>query len=259
MLQDYLDKLPDVHNNVCISFSGGLDSTVLLHLLIHKYGKDKIRTLSFAYGQRHSVELEMVKSNVERLGINNHIVDITFLGNLVKNVCSLIGNSNLNPKTAEENAGDPQVNTYVPFRNLIFGSLTASFAEANSCDVIAMGLNQVDMYGYWDTTMEFMTAFDNILSLNRKQQIKLIAPFVSSYKEDELLLAKELSVIFGYDILEYTWSCYNGGTKECGKCNTCEEKLKGYILAGYTDEQILGKFDISSDELTERKNLYLIP
>jgi len=35
--------------------------------------------------------------------------------------------------------------------------------------------------------------------------------------------------------LEVTWSCYNGGEKACGKCDSCLLRLKGFEEAGSKD------------------------
>ena len=56
--------------NAVISFSGGLDSTsLLLHLLKNNF---KIYALSFNYGQKHKIELDKAKLNIEYLNdLNN--------------------------------------------------------------------------------------------------------------------------------------------------------------------------------------------
>lgn len=256
MLKEILNNLPELEDgkNICIALSGGLDSTTLVYTLVHKYGKERVKALGFDFGQRHTIELEMAHYTAKILGIDFDIIKLDYLRDLAKDTSALIEGSDLNPKTAEENAGDPQVNTYVPFRNLQFASITAAYAEAKNCSYIAQGLNAVDEYGYWDTSTQFLEAVNNVLQLNRQNQIKFIAPFVELHKDDELKMSKELSEIFDIEILEKTWSCYNGYTikhnyKECGKCNTCTEKLTGYILADFTDEQILNKFNITADEL----------
>tara|TARA_B100000745_G_scaffold295067_1_gene238779 strand:+ start:757 stop:1554 length:798 start_codon:yes stop_codon:yes gene_type:complete len=251
--------LPKVDKNVCIALSGGLDSTVLVHAMVREYGKDRVKALSFDFGQRHSIELQMANLTRLRLDIEHTVYRLDYLKEISKDVSALIGGSDLKPKTAEENSGDPQVNTYVPFRNLQFAAITAAYAEAKDCSVIFQGLNAVDEYGYWDTSMDFMNAFNTILLLNRQNQITFVAPFVELYKEDELNLAKELSRHFDYDILENTWSCYNGlskefNFKECGVCNTCVEKLTGYVKAEYSETAILKKFDITFEDLQQMKS-----
>ncbi|SVC09622.1 uncharacterized protein METZ01_LOCUS262476, partial [marine metagenome] len=57
--------------------SGGLDSTTVTTLA----GKeiDRLTAVTFAYGQRHSVELVRSGQIAELLGIRHEIIDITFL------------------------------------------------------------------------------------------------------------------------------------------------------------------------------------
>jgi len=258
MLKRIKQTLPDLPDgqNIAIALSGGLDSTVLVYLLVNKYGKNNIKAISFDFGQRHSIELEMAQKTVSILDIEHTIIKLDYLAEISRNSSSLIANSELEPFTAEENSGNPQVNTYVPFRNAQFAFITAAFAETNHCRYIAQGLNAVDEYGYWDTSIEFTHQINNILLLNRENQITFISPFIEMYKDEELLLAKELNKLFNIDILKNTWSCYNGksyNNKECGVCNTCCEKLRGYIDANYDEEIILNKFNIDKDKLKKLK------
>ena len=246
-------ELPKTDKNVLLALSGGLDSTVLLHLLVNTYGVDKVKTVSFDFGQRHDIELEMAIKSAKRLGVDHRIIKLDYLGQISKGNSSLIKDSIAKPKTYEENAGDPQIDTYVPFRNLQFAAIEAAYAEANDCRYIFQGLNCIDIYGYWDTSFDFVEAVNAVLRMNRHHVIEFKAPFVELYKEDELILAKELSGIFGFDVLAYTWSCYNGANetgKECGlvgQCNTCIEKLTGYIKAGYSNDEIMKKFQVGSE------------
>ena len=254
LLQDVLDNLPDLEEgkNVCLALSGGLDSTTLAYVLVKKYGADKVKTLSFDYGQRHIIELEKAKTTADKLGVYHQLIDLKYLGELVKESCSLIQASGLKPKTAEENAGVPQVSTYVPQRNSIFAFNTAAFAEANNCRYIFQALNATDEYSYPDNGSHYVSLINNVLSVNRENLIEFLTPFVEMYKEDELLIAKEISAEISYYINQDMWSCYNGDDgsgKHCGHCNTDSELLSGYINAGYRDNEILDIFNISIEKL----------
>jgi 7-cyano-7-deazaguanine synthase len=35
--------------------------------------------------------------------------------------------------------------------------------------------------------------------------------------------------------LALTWSCYRGGRRVCGRCDSCKLRAKGFQLAGATD------------------------
>ena len=61
-----------------MAFSGGMDSTGLLIRLLSK--GYKVSTLSYDYGQKHVIEIERAKSNVEYLAakgfeVEHRIVD----------------------------------------------------------------------------------------------------------------------------------------------------------------------------------------
>ena len=70
-----------------ISLSGGLDSTSLLLYLLNK--KHKVFCLSFKYGQKHILEIDRAKKNLEFLKTLNHnishkIIDISSSISLLK-------------------------------------------------------------------------------------------------------------------------------------------------------------------------------
>ena len=56
-----------------MAFSGGMDSTgLLIHLLSKGY---KVSTLSYDYGQKHVIEIERAKLNVEYLAAKGFEVE----------------------------------------------------------------------------------------------------------------------------------------------------------------------------------------
>lgn len=232
MLTEILNTLPQTNKKVICILSGGLDSTVLLYLLKKKYN-DNVIALSFNYNQRHSYELEMARKTCSKTNIPHKILPIEFFGNLVSNVSALSNDSNIEVPELEKVLGDPQPPTYVPYRNLIFISLALSFAEANDASHVFIGVQSVDLYGYWDTTMEFIKRVNDISELNRQHQIQIVAPFNQLLKSDEIQIGQTLNVPF-----ENCWSCYSGpneNNEACGECATCCERIKSFMTVGIKD------------------------
>ena len=242
----------DRANRVAVSLSGGLDSTVLLHLMVKKFGAKNVHAISFNYNQRHDVELHQAKRTTTALSVQHQIVDISFLGKMASKVSSMVKGDVATP-TMEDVLGDPQPSTYMPNRNMILASITASFAEAVGADTLALGIQKIDSYSYWDTTPEFFEAVENVLMLNRKNPITFIAPFLNMSKTEEIQLGVELGVDFGT-----TWTCYNpteeraedtwmhepaGGRNAishirytpCGICPSCKERAAAFTKASVED------------------------
>jgi 7-cyano-7-deazaguanine synthase len=224
-------QLPDV-KKVALSLSGGLDSTTLLYCLVKKYGAENVYALSFDYNQKQSIELEKAKISCDKLGVVHKVINLSFLGDIVGKVSSNIKGSTIAVPTIQDVLGEPQPVTYIPFRNLQFTSMLLAFAEANECGAVALGIQAVDFYGYWDTTLEFVQAMQNICDLNRKTQITMCTPFVELTKVDEITIGTELGINYADTI-----SCYdpNEHGDACGTCPTCVERIKAFATAGIID------------------------
>ena len=61
--------------------------------------------------------------------------------------------------------------------------------------------------------------------------IRICTPILHSSKADIVRLGKKLGAP-----LHLTWSCYEGGEKACGRCDSCQLRLAGFKEAGYKDE-----------------------
>lgn len=208
--------------------SGGMDSVTLLHYLV-KNEKRNPAVITFAYGQKHNKEISCAKSQVELLGIENHLVlDLAILHPLFASSALVRGGGDI-PDVLDV-MGDPQPVTYVPNRNMIFLALATAYAETHEVEDVFYGAQLHDIYGYWDTTAQFLDQLNQVYKLNRKNKIKVKAPFVSYSKTDILRKGIELEVDFGQ-----TWSCYEGKENACGRCSTCAERLKAFDSMGIID------------------------
>lgn len=212
--------------------SGGLDSSVLLHHVVRQLRGAPVHAVSFDYGQRHSKEIECAHWQADAADVAAHrVVDVTFLGELVKGASALVSGGRTVPDLSDLNADQlDQPPTYVPNRNMILLSIAAAYAETQGIRDVYYGAQALDEYGYWDCTTEFLARVNRVLSLNRRDTITIHAPFIHKKKVESVRLGIELGVNFGY-----TWSCYRGGDLACGTCPTCVERLKAFEEAGVED------------------------
>ena len=210
--------------------SGGLDSTVCM--AVAKSKGLEVYPISFNYHQRHSIELECAKKVAAYYNVKKHLIIDTNMNE--------IGGSALTDATISVPEGDTERAdipvTYVPARNLIFLSYALGYAEVVGADAVYIGVNAVDYSGYPDCRPEFIQKFQDLADYATKataadhRQIKVITPLQKLSKKDIVLLGTELKAP-----LEYTHSCYNGGEKACGTCDSCQLRLKGFAEAGIKD------------------------
>lgn len=216
-----------------VLLSGGLDSSVALYLA--KSQGFELHALSFDYGQRHSRELEAAKAQAVKAGVVKHQV--------VSLKLSDWGGSSLTDTTIAVEHGNVDRSdipaTYVPARNMVFLSVAASLAEAIGAQDIFIGVSQVDYSGYVDCRQEFIDSMQQtinkgtVMGAVSGKPITIHAPFVHKTKSDEITLGMSLGVDFGL-----TWSCYNGGAKPCGVCDSCLLRAKAFAEAGFVDPSL---------------------
>lgn len=209
-------------------FSGGLDSTVLLHLLLH--GGDEVAALSIDYGQRHRVELGYARRTAEKLGIRHRTADLSAIAPL------LAGSSQTSSEIAVPHghyAEESMKLTVVPNRNMIMLAVAGGWAIGQQADRLAYGAHAGDHTIYPDCRPEFVAAMRAALGLADWHKTELYTPFVNQTKADIVRLGAELGVDFAA-----TWSCYEGGDVHCGLCGTCHERREAFALAGVPDPTI---------------------
>ncbi len=211
-----------------ILLSGGLDSSTSLAKALSE-GYD-VHPVLFHYGQRHSRELESSLRIAEYYGlkVKRINVDLTQIGG-----SSLTSDMNVEDHNPED-IGSEIPSTYVPSRNIIFLSMAASYAETINANTIIYGANSVDYSGYPDCRPEFVSAMEKALALGTKigneSGFSIEVPLQFLTKTEIIKLGSELDVPY-----ELTWSCYRGGDKACGHCDSCILRLKGFMGAGITD------------------------
>ena len=222
---------------IVLAYSGGMDSTVLLHMAASQPGME-IHTLSFDYGQRHIRELQCIekqlnyiKEKYPKKKVFNKVIDVRY----IKDVASKSSLTNLdiaNPNI-KEMAGDAQPVSYVPFRNMMFLSIACAYAETLECTNVWYGAAQADsLAGYWDGSLEFLLAVNQLIMLNRKSKISIDAPLLKLSKQAIISKGIELGVVF-----KDTWTCYSNRPDGLADADTPSSslRLRGFIDSGYRD------------------------
>jgi 7-cyano-7-deazaguanine synthase len=213
-----------------ILYSGGLDSTTCL-AMARAEGFTPC-ALSFAYGQRHAIELEKARQYAPQVGAVEHLV--------IEFDYRRVGGSALTSEIAvpKEGVGSDIPVTYVPARNTVFLSFALGWAEALGAFDIFIGVNALDYSGYPDCRPEYIAAFETMANLATKAavegagQYRIHAPLISLSKAD--IIRKGLALGVDYRL---THSCYDPTPQglACGLCDSCRLRLKGFAEAGVRD------------------------
>lgn len=218
-----------------VLFSGGLDSTTALCWALAK-GYECL-AVSFDYGQRHSRENAAARAIARRLGVKLFEIKLRFPWFRVSSL--------VNPGMKLPDVGLSRIgrkgeipSTYVPGRNLVFASAGISLADAEGARAVVLGPNIVDYSGYPDCRPAFYRALEIAAARGTRSgagggKIRLLTPLIKMSKAGIARLALKLGAP-----LELTWSCYSGGRKPCGRCDSCKLRARGFAAAGLKDPAV---------------------
>ena len=227
-------KLVSRGKRAVVLSSGGLDSTTVM--AIARSEGFEIYSLSFRYGQRHSIELEAAHRVAAAFGTIKHLVidlDLTSIGG------SALTDDIDVPKGRGENEMHKEIPvTYVPARNTIFLSYALAWAEVLGASDIFIGVNAVDYSGYPDCRPEYIEAFERMANLATRAGVEnntnltIRTPLILMTKAEIIKTGIELNVDYSM-----THSCYDPSPerKTCGQCDSCLLRKKGFDEAGIPD------------------------
>jgi 7-cyano-7-deazaguanine synthase len=221
------------NTHVVIPFSGGMDSSVLVHLALSE--GYFVHVLSFNYGQRHSQELDCAAKQIQKLkslypNLKSYkTIDVSYIKDIAPT--SSLTNNDIETPDVRKIKGEAQPKSYVPNRNMMFLSIAAAWAESIGATEVWHGAAQADsLAGYWDGSPEFLESINNVLSLNREKRIEIKAPLIELSKAEIIKLGVKNKVDFGL-----TYTCYSGEEKPDAYSASSSLRLQGFMEAGYKD------------------------
>ena len=204
--------------------SGGLDCTVASSVYDRDY---EIHAITFNYGQKaFKRELEASREICKKMNWSHEVIDLPWL--------SKISTSSLNtseeiPEVSEadlddiEKSSESASSVWVPARNTVFTSIALSYAESIGAEIIIVGWNGEEGSTFPDNSKEYMEKFNELIDVGSPDKIKIEAPAIDLNKEEII----ELGVKVGAP-MELSYSCYKGGDKHCGVCESCMRRRRAF-------------------------------
>lgn len=211
-----------------VLLSGGMDSLAVL--AIAKQAHQDLYLLHLSYGQKTASKERVCfdkMANHYKIDQNKRfIIDMSFL--------SKLGGSSLTDQNIEvSDFNDTQEipTSYVAFRNTHILSMAVSLAEVCGATKIYIGANYEDSPGYPDCRPSYYEAFNELIRQGTKEgNIEVITPIIMHTKDQIIQKAIELKAP-----LELSWSCYKSNDYACGKCDSCQLRLRGFKQLGIKD------------------------
>lgn len=204
-------------------FSGGMDSTTLLWWMVER--GDDVCAISIDYGQRHRVELQQAAALAEQVGVPHETIPLDLRS---------IGGSPLTDAALDVPAAEDaeQIRTVVPFRNMLFATLAAAYAETQGMSELYLAPVKDDYAAYRDCRRPFYDSLEGSLSLGatRETAFRLHTPFVELWKVDVVRMGLELGVPYAQ-----THTCYEGRRPACARCDACGERIAAFRANGARD------------------------
>lgn len=212
-----------------VVFSGGQDSTTCLFWAKEQFAE--VEAVTFDYGQRHKLEIEVAADIARDLGVPQTVLDMSLLNQLAPNALtrSDIG--------ITQNEGELP-STFVDGRNLLFLSFAAILAKQKGARHLITGVCETDFSGYPDCRDVFIKSLNVTLNLSMDYQFVIHTPLMWLNKAETWRMADELGA-FDF-VRSRTLTCYNGIQGDgCGECPACKLRRAGL-------EQYLAERDTTS-------------
>jgi 7-cyano-7-deazaguanine synthase len=213
-----------------------MDSVAMAHM--YRGDGEKLRLLSFDYGQRHgSQELRKAELCGRVLEVPQDTITMpTDFVRLLSQSSSSLVNNNVDVPDGHY-AEESMKATVVPNRNMMMLSIAASVAMSTGMDSVATAVHSGDHAIYPDCRPQFIEDMNKVLGSategfwwDHAVRNFVRAPFLNISKDEIVRIGEQYDVDW-----EDTWSCYKGDDVHCGRCGTCVERKEAFRLAEVAD------------------------
>ncbi|ETD68327.1 7-cyano-7-deazaguanine synthase [Pelistega indica] len=215
-----------IQEKALVIFSGGQDSTTCLLQAIATYGQQNVQVITFAYGQRHAIELEKAKWIAQDLGVRQTVLDLSLMKQITHNAL-------MDEQADIEQTDQGMPNTFVDGRNALFLLYAAIYAKSQEIKHIIVGVCETDFSGYPDCRDVFIKSMNVSLNLAMDYPFQIHTPLMYLTKAQTWALADQLGGL--QYVREHTHTCYMGVEGGCGECPSCLLRNKG--LAEYLESK----------------------
>lgn len=211
--------------------SGGLDSAVATALAKKRLGIKL--ALTFDYGQRAAKnEIKAAKAFCKKYGIKHKVIRIDWLKPISGS--ALTDKKKKIPKfqdeqliNSRERCKKSAKSVWVPNRNALFANIAAAFAEAMNCKYIIAGFNAEEAKTFPDNSRDFILKSNSLFLKSTLSRPKIMSPTQRMKKTEIAKWAVKLKID-----PRFFWSCYNGGVKMCGTCESCARTINAFKKVG---------------------------
>lgn len=211
--------------------SGGLDCCVATSAYAKEY---EIHAITFDYGQKSfKRELRAAREICEKMNWTHEVIELPWL--------SQISTSSLNtseeiPEVTADDLDDTKrsietaSSVWVPARNTVFTSIALSYAESMGAEIIIVGWDSEEAATFPDNSKEFLENFNKLIEVGSPDDIRIEAPAIDLNKEEIVKLGREVGAP-----MDVSYSCYKGGEKHCGVCESCMRRKRAFEKAKIKD------------------------
>lgn len=212
-----------------VVLSGGQDSVTCLAWALRVF-PEGVSAVTFAYGQKHSVEIDCAIAVCDEHLIPHHIISLAHIDAVSK---SALLASNGGDVASSHDLNKDLPASFVPNRNAMMLTAAHALAQTIGAKHVVAGMCQTDYSGYPDCREDFIVALSNALNLGAAKAVNIHTPLMHLTKAETFALAEACDAL--HEVVENSHTCYNGVRSikhawgyGCGTCPACQLRAKGW-------------------------------